>query len=99
MSMLRPTAKMVTPLPDYMLRIRFDNEETKIFDVKPYIKGSWYGELTNPAYFSSVSVNGFSVEWANGQDLCPDEIYYNSVAETDTKREPYPAPTAILRLK
>ncbi len=78
--MLRPTAKTVTPLPDFMLRIQFDNGEVKIFDVKPYIKGNWYSELSDPAYFGSVFANGYSVEWANGQDLCPDELYFDSVA-------------------
>jgi len=23
---------------------------------------------------------GLSVEWIHGQDICPDELYYNSVA-------------------
>ena len=52
--MLRPTAKTVVPMKDYMLRISFDNGERKDFDVKPYIRGSWYGELSDPAYFKSV---------------------------------------------
>ena len=77
--MLRPTATKVVPLDGYRLWITFDNGENKIFDVKPYIKGSWYGELSDPAYFKSVFPNGYSVEWANGQDLCPDDLYYCSV--------------------
>ena len=76
--MLRPTATRVIPLDQYLLKITFDNGEDRIFDVKPYIQGSWYGELSDPAYFKSVFPNGFSVEWANGQDLCPDELYYSS---------------------
>lgn len=78
--MLRPTATKVVPLDDFMLRVSFDNGETKFFDVKPYIRGSWYGELANPVYFKSVFVNGFTVEWGNGQDICPDELYYNGIA-------------------
>ena len=78
--MLRPTAIKVVPMNDYLLNIEFDNGEQKVFDVKPYIKGSWYGELSDPAYFKSVVTNGYSVEWANGQDLCPDELYYNSLS-------------------
>ena len=78
--MLRPTAVKVVPMNDYLLNTEFDNGEQKVFDVKPYIKGSWYGELSDPTYFKSVVTNGYSVEWANGQDLCPDELYYNSLA-------------------
>ena len=77
--MLRPTASQVKPLENYKIEVLFNNGERKIFDVKPYIKGAWYGELSDPAYFKSVSVNGFTVEWANGQDLCPDELYHDAV--------------------
>ena len=79
--MLRPTAVHVEPLDNYFISVLFDNGEKKEFDVKPYIKGTWYGELADPVYFSSVMTNGYSVEWANGQDLCPDELYYNSVSD------------------
>lgn len=78
--MLRPTVKKVDTLSAFRLLLEFDNGEVKIFDVKPYIRGKWYSELGDDAYFQSVMVNGYSVEWANGQDLCPDELYYNSVA-------------------
>lgn len=77
--MLRPIAVEVHPLQDHRLMLVFDNGERKIFDVTPYIQGSWYGKLTDPAYFNRVATNGYSVEWADGQDLCPDELYYNSV--------------------
>lgn len=73
--MLRPTAIRVIPQDHYLLRLTFDNGETKIFDVKPYITGSWYGKLRNPAYFHKVRTDGFTVVWPDGQDLCPDELY------------------------
>lgn len=76
--MLRPTATAVTPLDNYFLRVVFDNGETKDFDVKPYIRGQWYSALADPAYFHRVRANGYTVEWADGQDICPDELYYNS---------------------
>ena len=47
----------------YRLIVTFDNGEKRRFDVKPYIKGSWYGNLKDPGYFSAVSVNGYTVEW------------------------------------
>lgn len=76
--MLRPTAIKVIPLCEYQLKVIFDNGETRIFDVSPYIKGSWYGELANESYFKSVSTDGFTVVWPDGQDICPDELYYSS---------------------
>ena len=80
--MMRPTAVLVEPVEDYQLVLEFDNGEKKKFDVKPYIQGSFYGQLSDLAYFKSVRTNGYSVEWENGQDLCPDELYYNSIPAT-----------------
>lgn len=78
--MLRPTAVKATALDDYKLNIVFDNNEQRILDVKPYIKGAWYGELKDKDYFNKVSVDGFTVIWPDGQDLCPDEVYLYSKA-------------------
>ena len=57
--MLRPTAKEVYPQRDYMLMIVFDNGETRVFDVKPYIRGEWYGRLADEAYFRAAKTDGF----------------------------------------
>ena len=76
--MLRPTVVAVEPKSNYLLDLTFDNGEVKRFDVKPYIHGNWYSELADTAYFRNVKPDGYSVIWANGQDLCPDELYYNS---------------------
>lgn len=73
--MLRPTATKVIPEHDYILNVTFDNGEEKLFDVKPYIKGSWYGMLKDMSYFRRVSTDGFTVVWPEGQDICPDELY------------------------
>lgn len=77
--MLRPTANAVKAKENYLLEVTFDNGEVKTFDVKPYIKGSWYGQLKDVSYFSAVSTDGYTVVWPDGQDLCPDELYVLSV--------------------
>lgn len=55
--------------------VEFDNGEKKIFNVEPYIKGEWYGQLRVLEYFNRVAVDGYTVVWPNGQDICPDELY------------------------
>lgn len=80
--MLRPTAIEVKPLPGYKLQIVFDNSTVGIFDVTPYIKGQWYGELADLKYFNRVATDGFTVIWPDGQDICPDELYENSIKIT-----------------
>lgn len=78
--MLRPTAKKVNPDKNFCVVIEFDNGEVKRFDVKPYIKGAWFGQLKDTDYFSKVMVDGYTICWPNGQDLCPDELYELSVS-------------------
>lgn len=77
--MQRPTATKVEVYQRHVLKITFDNGEIRLFDVIPYIKGSWYGELENEGVFHTVKTNGYSIEWEGGQDICPDDLYYNSV--------------------
>ncbi|MBQ5781133.1 MAG: DUF2442 domain-containing protein [Spirochaetaceae bacterium] len=76
--MLRPTVINAIPKDDYKLVLSFDNGEKKVFDVKPYITGSWFGKLNSKDYFAAVKTNGFNVEWPDGQDICPDDLYFNS---------------------
>ena len=73
--MLRPTAISVIPQKGFFLQVQFDNGEKKLFDVKPYIQGSWFGRLRDEKYFNMVRTDGFTVVWPEGQDLCPDELY------------------------
>ena len=75
-------AVSVVPLDNYLLRVGFDNGETRIFDVKPLIRGSWMGELADKTYFKTVRIGGFSVEWPHEQDICPDQLYQNSTPVT-----------------
>ena len=77
--MLRPKAINVEPQPDYCLLVTFSNNEKRLFDVKPYLDFGPFKELKNPAYFNMVRLGGLSIEWLHGQDICPDELYYNSV--------------------
>ena len=74
----RPKAIDVAPLPNYRLLVTFDNHERRVFDVNPYIKGSWFGKLRDKATFDKVHIGGLSIEWPDGQDICPDRLYEDS---------------------
>ncbi len=75
---MRPKAIDVKPLEDYMLELVFDNGEKKIFDVKPYLKYKPFEKLKDINEFKTVKIAGLSIEWKNGEDICPDELYNNS---------------------
>ncbi|MCL2354317.1 MAG: DUF2442 domain-containing protein [Oscillospiraceae bacterium] len=78
--MLRPKLSKVTPNDDFTLLLEYENEEKKIFDVKPYFDFKPFVELKNIVLFKTVKVAGLSIEWLHGQDICPDDLYYNSVS-------------------
>ena len=75
---MRPKAIDVKPLKNYMLEIIFENGEKKKFDVKPYLKFKLFEKLKDKNEFKKVKIAGLSIEWENGADICPDELYNNS---------------------
>ncbi len=76
--MKRPKVIAVKPLDNYNLVLNFDNGEKKSFDVKPYLKYKTFESLKNIEMFKTVKIAGLSIEWSNGLDICPDELYNNS---------------------
>jgi hypothetical protein len=67
----------VKPLDNYILEVEFSNGEILKFDCMPYLNGDWFSELLDIDKFKSVRISGNTVEWAGGQDLCPDCLYEN----------------------
>ena len=69
----------VETLEAYKLLITFDNNEKRIFNIKPYLEDKYYAPLKTLSVFNSVKINSISLEWAGGIDMCPDELYHNSI--------------------
>ena len=78
--MLVPHLTEIKPLPEYKLGLYYETGEIKVFDVKPYIRGAWYTELKDEAYFNTIRLmpDKYHIEWPNGQDLSPDGLYNSS---------------------
>lgn len=68
----------VKPLSDYRLELTFENDEKRIFDVKPYLHLGKLSELTDKNVFESVRVSFDTIEWDNGVDLDPELLYEES---------------------
>ena len=75
--MLQPKIIGLEPLADYKLHLCYETGEEKIFDVLPYIQGDWYERLRDVEYFKTVRIlpEGIGIEWADGQDIAPHELY------------------------
>jgi len=77
---MTPRVISVKPEQGYFLILNFSNGEVRRFDVNPYLDKGIFQELKDISKFNSVHPDGLSVEWANEAALCPDTIYFDSVA-------------------
>lgn len=59
------------------LKVAWGNNKTAL-SPDPYLTGDWYSKLKQPCIFNTVRIAGLSVEWPDGQDICPDCLYYES---------------------
>jgi hypothetical protein len=69
------SVKKVKPLSDYNLEITFENNEIKIFDVKPYLDTGLFKTLKNKNFFRMVKISYDTIEWPNKVDLDPEVLY------------------------
>jgi len=84
------------PLPQYRLKITFNDGLSGIFRVEPERRGGVFLKLLDPGVFNAVTVNpDFGcVEWPGGVDLCPDAMH-QSMSGSVSKAELHS--TATLR--
>jgi hypothetical protein len=75
---MNPRPVDVKALDDYQLLITFQNNEQKIFNVKPMLELPMYEKLKNKGFFSLAKADGMCVFWDDAIDLCPDLVYENS---------------------
>jgi len=80
-----PRVKDAKPQDDYQILLTFDNEELKVFDMKPYINKGFFKQLQDKSYFNTVKPFMDSIQWKNGQDLCPDTLYLDSQSLTSQR--------------
>ncbi|MDR2951796.1 MAG: DUF2442 domain-containing protein, partial [Treponema sp.] len=80
------SVKKVKPLHDYKLELIFENNEIKIFDVKPYLDTGVFKALNDEKLFKMVKVSFDTVEWPNKADLDPEVLYEKSKAKVIKKK-------------
>ena len=73
------SVKQVKPLEDFKLLLTFENGETRIFDMNPYLEKGIFKELKDIQLFNSVKVSFDSIEWQNEADMDPEMLYEDSI--------------------
>jgi len=72
---MNPRILNVHILDNYRLVLTFNNQERKVFDVKPYLSTGIFKELLKTEIFNSVKVVDGTIQWSNEADFCPDTLY------------------------
>ncbi|MCU0286939.1 MAG: DUF2442 domain-containing protein [Acidobacteria bacterium] len=78
---MNPRVKKVTANNNYTLTLTFANNEVRIFNMKLYLNIGIFKELNDLRYFNTVRPFLGSIQWKNGQDLCPDTLYEESTVD------------------
>ena len=77
---ITPDVIKVKTLDNYILEVTFETKEIKIFDMKNLINNiEFYKRLKNKDYFKKVKPYNETVIWEKGEDVCPEDLYYNSI--------------------
>ena len=75
---MNPHVTRATPQADHRLLLEFDNGETRLFDLTPWLdKGVFRALRDNPEFAQAHVVDG-SVEWPGEIDLSYDTLYLRS---------------------
>jgi hypothetical protein len=73
-----PHVRSITPQPDHLLFLVFENGESRIFDAKPYLERGVFQQIKHPGLFALPKVVSGSVEWPGEIDLSYDTLYLES---------------------
>ena len=68
----------VEALENYKLILTFDNGETKIKDMKPYLDKGIFTKLKDINVFNNVKIKYGTISWENDIDMCADSLYETS---------------------
>ena len=78
--MLTPNIIEVKALDNTRIYLKYEDGKEKVYDMKPLIdRIKFYAKLKNKEYFKQVKSCYDTVEWPNGEDVCPENLYYDSV--------------------
>ena len=72
---MSPNVIQVQPLDNYQLQLQFDNSETRIFDVTPYLDKGVFSQLKSIEQFKIVKPFFGGIQWENEQDFSRDTLY------------------------
>ena len=78
----------VKALDNYLIYLIYETKEEKIYDMKKIInENEFYKRLLDKSYFKSIKIRGDSIEWNEGEDIAPENLYKQSINLKDFKEQ------------
>lgn len=72
---MNPSVTKVEATNDFKLKVYFNNQEVRLFDINPYLDKGIFKELQDIDYFKRVKVAFGAIQWPNEQDFSKDTLY------------------------
>lgn len=70
----------VKALYNYLIYLKYETNEERIYNMENLINDNkFYEKLKDKEYFKNVKPRGDSIQWENGEDVAPENLYYDSV--------------------
>ena len=69
----------VTPVEEYLLSVDFNNGQTRILDMKPFLDFGVFRQIKSVDNFNRVHVAFDTIEWDCGVDLDPEFVMKKSI--------------------
>lgn len=76
--MIPPRIKHVKVFDNYDIELEYCNGENKKYNMKKQLIHPYYAKLKNIAYFLLAKSVETTIEWPDGEDIDPNELYINS---------------------
>ena len=75
---MNPRITYVEPKENYKLILKFTDNSTREFDMKPYLNFPAFEELQEQAVFKNATVFLGTVQWNDEIDMSPDTLFLES---------------------
>jgi hypothetical protein len=77
---MNPRVSAVIANNDYTLILTFTNQETRRFDIKPYLHYPAFAPLNEVSFFMLAKVDHGTVVWPQNLDFDPDRLFIESTS-------------------
>ncbi len=75
---MNPRVKNVKATDNYLLELEFDNGETGVFSMQPYLHYPVFQPLKDLSFFKKAHATMGFVSWSDDIDMSPDTLYLES---------------------